>query len=83
MGFGSVSQKIIECGADYHGLDIAQIPVSIVKERLKNLDKKAQFVKVVFLNAHGPIHILILLCQLAVFITLETSSLHLKRLTEF
>lgn len=40
LGFGSVSQKIIECGADYHGLDIAQNPVSIVKERLRNLDKK-------------------------------------------
>jgi SAM-dependent methyltransferase len=34
LGYGTVSQKLAESGADYIGLDIAQGPVSMVSQRL-------------------------------------------------
>lgn len=34
LGYGKVSQKLAESGADYTGLDIAQGPVSMVNQRL-------------------------------------------------
>ncbi|MEI7457161.1 MAG: class I SAM-dependent methyltransferase [Nitrosomonadales bacterium] len=34
LGYGTVSQKLAESGADYTGLDIAQGPVSMVNQRL-------------------------------------------------
>lgn len=35
LGYGTVSQRIVESGADYTGLDIAQGPVDIVNRRLR------------------------------------------------
>lgn len=35
LGYGSTSQKIAESGADYVGLDIANGPVEIVRQRLR------------------------------------------------
>jgi len=35
LGYGSVSQKIMESGATFFGLDLAKGPVQIVRERLK------------------------------------------------
>lgn len=35
LGYGTVSQKIAESGAQYHGLDIADGPVAMVNQRLK------------------------------------------------
>ncbi len=40
LGLGSVSQKIIESDASFHGLDIARSPVDLVKERLKVMNAK-------------------------------------------
>ena len=34
LGYGTMSQKLAESGADYHGLDIAAGPVSMVNHRL-------------------------------------------------
>jgi SAM-dependent methyltransferase len=34
LGYGTVSQRLAESGADYTGLDIAQGPVSMVNQRL-------------------------------------------------
>jgi SAM-dependent methyltransferase len=34
LGYGTVSQRLAEAGANYTGLDIAQGPVSMVKQRL-------------------------------------------------
>lgn len=34
LGYGTVSQRLVESGADYTGLDIAQGPVSMVNQRL-------------------------------------------------
>lgn len=34
LGYGTVSQRLAEAGADYTGLDIAQGPVSMVNQRL-------------------------------------------------
>ena len=39
LGFGSVSQRIVEAGANYSGLDIAKGPVEIVNERIKNIKR--------------------------------------------
>lgn len=38
LGYGTVSQRIVESGADYTGLDIAQDPVDIVNYRLRVAD---------------------------------------------
>lgn len=35
LGYGTVSQKIAEAGADYLGMDIATSPVAMVRHRLK------------------------------------------------
>jgi hypothetical protein len=35
LGYGSVSQKIMESGAVFYGLDLAKGPVQLVRERLK------------------------------------------------
>ena len=35
LGYGTVSQSLAEAGADYTGLDIAQGPVSMVRQRLE------------------------------------------------
>ena len=35
LGYGSLSQKLVEAGAIYHGLDIAHGPVNLVNERIK------------------------------------------------
>ncbi len=37
LGYGTLSQKIAEAGADYLGIDIALGPVSMVKHRLKQM----------------------------------------------
>jgi len=37
LGYGTVSQKIAEAGAVYHGLDIAAGPVAMVNQRLKQM----------------------------------------------
>lgn len=38
LGYGTVSQRLAEAGADYTGLDIAQGPVSMVNQRLTQND---------------------------------------------
>lgn len=38
LGYGTVSQKLAEAGADYQGLDIAEGPVSMVNHRLRQLN---------------------------------------------
>jgi SAM-dependent methyltransferase len=35
LGYGTVSQRLAECGALYHGLDIAANPVELVRHRLR------------------------------------------------
>ena len=35
LGYGTVSQRLAECGAKYQGLDIAASPVSMANHRLK------------------------------------------------
>ena len=35
LGYGSVSQRIMESGASFFGLDLAKGPVRLVRERLK------------------------------------------------
>lgn len=44
LGYGTISQKIAEAGARYHGLDIAEGPVRMVEHRLRqnNLKGEAQ-----------------------------------------
>lgn len=37
LGYGTVSQRLAECGADYAGLDIAEGPAAMVNERLGRL----------------------------------------------
>ena len=37
LGYGTVSQRLAECGADYTGLDIADGPVGMVNERMRRL----------------------------------------------
>jgi SAM-dependent methyltransferase len=37
LGYGTVSQRLAECGADYHGLDIAEGPVAMARHRLAQL----------------------------------------------
>jgi SAM-dependent methyltransferase len=37
LGYGTVSQRLAELGFDYHGLDLAAGPVSIVRERLRRM----------------------------------------------
>ena len=36
LGYGTVSQKLAQCGAIYTGLDIAEGPVSMVNHRLSS-----------------------------------------------
>lgn len=38
LGYGTVSQRLAESGAEYTGLDIAQGPVSMVNQRLAQND---------------------------------------------
>jgi SAM-dependent methyltransferase len=37
LGYGTVSQRLAECGAEYTGLDIAENPVAMVNERLRRM----------------------------------------------
>ena len=37
LGYGTVSQRLAECGAEYTGLDIAEGPVAMVNERMRRL----------------------------------------------
>ena len=39
LGYGSLSQKLAEAGASYHGLDIAENPVRMANARLARLGK--------------------------------------------
>ena len=40
LGYGTVAQRLIEHGADYHGLDIAANPVAMVRHRLRLLNRE-------------------------------------------
>lgn len=44
LGYGTVAQRIMEAGAHYHGLDIAEGPVQMVRHRLRqnNLEGEAR-----------------------------------------
>jgi ubiquinone/menaquinone biosynthesis C-methylase UbiE len=42
LGYGTVAQRLMEAGADYHGLDIAQGPVSMGLHRANLLGKSAR-----------------------------------------
>ena len=42
LGYGTVSQRLMEHGADFHGLDIAAGPVSMAQHRAALLGKPAQ-----------------------------------------
>ena len=42
LGYGSVSQKLIDHNAHYHGLDIASGPIQMVENRLKQSKKVGQ-----------------------------------------
>lgn len=42
LGYGSVSQKLIEHNSHYHGLDIASGPIQMVENRLKQSKKVGQ-----------------------------------------
>jgi len=37
LGYGSVAQRLVENGCNYHGLDIASGPVSMVKHRINQI----------------------------------------------
>ena len=37
LGYGTVSQKLVEAGAVYHGLDIASGPVALVNKRIREI----------------------------------------------
>ncbi len=41
LGYGTVAQKLMEAGANYHGLDIADGPVAMAKHRATLLGQKA------------------------------------------
>lgn len=47
LGYGTVSQRLAESGFAYHGLDIAEGPVDIVRERLRMLGLDASEQQVV------------------------------------
>ncbi len=38
LGYGTVSQRLAEAGADYAGLDVAKGPVAMVNERMRHID---------------------------------------------
>src|SRR5665648_348439 len=40
LGYGTVAQRLMEHGADYHGLDIAANPVVMARHRLELLGKQ-------------------------------------------
>jgi ubiquinone/menaquinone biosynthesis C-methylase UbiE len=40
LGYGTVAQRLMEAGADYHGLDIAANPVVMARHRLDQLGKQ-------------------------------------------
>lgn len=42
LGYGTMSQKIAEAGARYHGLDIAEGPVRMAQHRLRQNDLKGE-----------------------------------------
>jgi len=54
LGYGTLSQKIIEADAKYHGLDIAAGPVSIVQRRLQYLQKQGEVKQGSILQAPFP-----------------------------
>lgn len=54
LGYGSLSQKIAESGADYLGMDIALGPVSMVKQRLRELGLPGDAVQRSFLDNQLP-----------------------------
>ena len=41
LGYGTVAGKLMESGADYHGLDIADGPVAMARHRARLLSKRA------------------------------------------
>lgn len=45
LGYGTVSQKLAETGADYRGLDIAEGPVAMVNHRLRQLNLSGHAMK--------------------------------------
>ncbi|MFP6901434.1 MAG: class I SAM-dependent methyltransferase [Opitutales bacterium] len=45
LGYGSVSQKLIESGASFSGLDIAEGPVELVKSRLDALGMDGEVIQ--------------------------------------
>lgn len=54
LGYGTLSQKIVEAHADYLGLDIAAGPVGMVNHRLKQANLPGQAVQRSFLNNQLP-----------------------------
>lgn len=40
LGYGTVAQRLITAGADYHGLDIATGPVRMVSKRIQHLGQR-------------------------------------------
>lgn len=50
LGYGTVSQKIAEAGANYQGLDIAEGPVEMVKHRLQQARLKGKTIQGSILN---------------------------------
>ena len=45
LGYGTVAQKIVESGADYRGLDIAEGPVNMANQRIKSANLKGHAVQ--------------------------------------
>jgi len=54
LGYGTLSQKIAEAGADYLGMDIALGPVSMVKHRLKQMKLPGDAIQRSFLENRLP-----------------------------
>jgi SAM-dependent methyltransferase len=42
LGYGTVGQRLMECGASYHALDVADGPVTMARHRAKLLGKTAE-----------------------------------------
>lgn len=45
LGYGTVAHKLMQCGADYHGLDIAEGPVKMARHRATLLGKAVHVVQ--------------------------------------
>ena len=75
LGYGSVSQKLIENGASFFGLDIAEGPVGLVKDRLGALEVEGEVIEGSVLEiVHGKTRLLILWSLLVASITLAIQS---------